>query len=57
MTNAGDVDRSLAILKAALEPHPNDRDILVVLVTINQGRGNQEEALEYAGRLKQQRPE
>lgn len=51
--STGDLDQSIAILKSALQGHPHDRDILVALVTINQERGNQEEALDFARRLKQ----
>ncbi|MBK1717745.1 tetratricopeptide repeat protein [Thiocystis violacea] len=49
---AGDLPQALRILRAALERHPDDRDILVALVTFNQEAGDQEAASEYARRLK-----
>jgi tetratricopeptide (TPR) repeat protein len=51
--STGDLDQSIAILKLALERHPHDPDILAALVTINQERGNQEEAFDFARRLKE----
>ncbi|MBK1721751.1 hypothetical protein CKO23_05720 [Thiocystis violacea] len=49
---SGDLAKALAILEQALERHPDDRDILVALVTFNQQGGHQDAALDYAARLK-----
>ncbi|NEV64049.1 tetratricopeptide repeat protein [Thiorhodococcus minor] len=49
---AGAVEQAIAILERALQAHPEDRDILVALVTFNQKAGNQDAAGDYAARLK-----
>lgn len=50
---AGDLPQALALLDAAHQRHPADRDILAALVSFNRESGNQEAALEYARLLQQ----
>ncbi len=47
----GQTDVAVAVLEDALARHPDDRDLLTALVTINRDRGELEAALQYAERL------
>ena len=51
LQKAGDVDSALVSLKAAHGRHPNDRDIVIALATMNRDRGDLESAVHYATAL------
>lgn len=51
VNSTGDADSAVAVLEAANKRHPNDRSILIALVTINRDRGALDQALRYANRL------
>jgi predicted CXXCH cytochrome family protein len=46
--SAGRNDEAMDILKRALDQHPNDRDVLLALVTFNRDGGNLAAAITYA---------
>jgi Flp pilus assembly protein TadD len=47
----GRTESALAVLEDARQRHPNDRQILLALVTINRDRGAREAAVRYAREL------
>jgi tetratricopeptide (TPR) repeat protein len=46
--SAGRNDEAMDVLKRALDQHPNDRDVLLALVTFNRDAGNLAAAITYA---------
>ena len=55
--SAGRGDESMQVLKDGLALHPQDRDLLLALVTFNRDAGNLAAALDYAERLRQVTPD
>ncbi|GMQ90463.1 MAG: hypothetical protein BMS9Abin10_0845 [Gammaproteobacteria bacterium] len=53
----GKAESALAVLEDARQHHPNDRQILLALATINRDRGAREAALRYAKELINLAPE
>ncbi|MEE8487169.1 MAG: HEAT repeat domain-containing protein [Gemmatimonadota bacterium] len=53
----GQIRRSLEILEQTLVSHPYDRDVLMALISINSEQGATEQALVYAQRAVQLRPD
>jgi predicted CXXCH cytochrome family protein len=51
LNSAGRPDEAIAILKASLHRHPNDRDSLAAAVAFSREKGDSAAALEYAERL------
>jgi predicted CXXCH cytochrome family protein len=51
LNSKGRADEAVTILKESLAAHPDDRDILLALVTFNRDAGDVGSALEYAERL------
>jgi Flp pilus assembly protein TadD len=49
--SAGHGEEAIAVLKGGLVRHPEDRDILLALITFNRDAGELPTALEYAERL------
>jgi predicted CXXCH cytochrome family protein len=54
--SSGHADESLNVLKANLARHPDDRNTLMALITINRDAGAVDAALEYAGQLSRVTP-
>jgi len=53
----GQQQQALAVLDAAHQRHPTNRDLLVALTTLNRDAGNREAALRYARRLSELNPD
>ncbi len=53
----GKAESALAVLENARPRHPNDRQILLALATINRDRGARDAALRYAKELINLAPE
>ena len=51
LNSEGKSDQALEILKGALGINPNDRDLLIALVTINRDRGELVQARAFAQQL------
>jgi Tfp pilus assembly protein PilF len=51
LNSAGRRDEAIAILKASLHRHPNDRDSLAAAIAFSRAKGDSAAALEYAERL------
>ena len=51
LNSSGQGDKAMAVLKASLALHPNDRDILSALVAFNRAAGDTGSALAFAERL------
>ena len=49
--SGGRTDDAIALLETSLAHHPNDRDTLLALATLNRDRRNFDAALGYADRL------
>jgi predicted CXXCH cytochrome family protein len=56
LNSKGRADEAMTVLKERLAAHPDDRDILLALVTFNRDAGDLGSALEYAERLNQVAP-
>ena len=54
--SAGRGEEAIAVLKDSLARHPEDRDILLALITFNRDAGDLPTALEYAERLARAAP-
>jgi Flp pilus assembly protein TadD len=57
LQGAGQPKKALAALEAAHRRHPNNRDLLVALTTMNRDAGNRETALGYARKLSALNPD
>ncbi len=51
LQSAGRPDLGLAVLKAAHERRPGDRELLIALATMNRDRGDRSSAIEFARKL------
>ncbi len=51
LQSTGQPDIGLAVLKAAHARHPEDRDLLIALATLNRDRGDRSSAIEFAQKL------
>jgi Flp pilus assembly protein TadD len=57
LQSVGDVDGAIEVFESTLERHSNDPEILYALVSIHAQAGRREEALGYARRLAEVRPD
>jgi Flp pilus assembly protein TadD len=55
--STGKAREAIVVLEKALQRRPNDRDVLVALVTFNRDQGASEQALRYAERMAAQYPD
>jgi predicted CXXCH cytochrome family protein len=56
VNETGDTAGAVAILEAALDRHPDDRDLLLALTTVNRDAGRKDAAFAYAQRLAERDP-
>ena len=55
--STGKAREAIAVLEKALRRRPNDRDVLIALVTFNRDQGASDQALRYAERMAAQYPD
>ena len=51
LNSTGQSDAAISTLEAVHDRHPNDRDVLFALATMERDRGNRERAIEWTNAL------